>query len=152
MQTASVLPFASLLSSSSDTSLELRYWSQHLCTSSLDGFSASGDKVFSVHPPPVLGKKDSSSGTVLTYVVSFNYTAGDADSNTQVSIRAFLPLWVFLYVLQFLFMPLIARDYWVSNFFGNTMYLFALGYYFVITFLGYNGERECPCASRLSFD
>jgi hypothetical protein len=56
-----------------------------------------------------------------------------------VSIRAFLPLWVFLYVLQFLFMPLIARDYWVSNFFGNTMYLLAFGYYFVITFLGYNG-------------
>ncbi|KAM0716885.1 hypothetical protein Q7P37_006737 [Cladosporium fusiforme] len=56
----------------------------------------------------------------------------------DVSIRAFLPLWVFLYVLQFLFMPLIARDYWVSNFFGNSMYLLALSYYFVITFLGYN--------------
>jgi hypothetical protein len=60
--------------------------------------------------------------------------------NAQVSIRAFLPLWVFLYVLQFLFMPLIARDYWVSNFFGNSMYLLALSYYFVITFLGYNGR------------
>jgi hypothetical protein len=59
-----------------------------------------------------------------------------------VSIRAFLPLWVFLYVLQFLFMPLIARDYWVSNLFGNTMYLLAFGYYFVITFLGYNGMHE----------
>jgi hypothetical protein len=59
-----------------------------------------------------------------------------------VSIRAFLPLWVFLYVLQFLFMPLIARDYWVSNLFGNTMYLLAFGYYFVITFLGYNGTHE----------
>lgn len=45
-------------------------------------------------------------------------------------------------MLQFLFMPLIARDYWVSNFFGNTMYLLALGYYFVITFLGYNGKRR----------
>jgi len=67
----------------------------------------------------------------------------DANSNTQVSIRAFLPLWVFLYVLQFLFMPLIARDYWVSNFFGNSMYLLALSYYFVITFLGYNGETLC---------
>lgn len=63
----------------------------------------------------------------------------EADEHSQVSIRAFLPLWVFLYVLQFLFMPLIARDYWVSNFFGNTMYLLALSYYFVITFLGYNG-------------
>jgi hypothetical protein len=39
-------------------------------------------------------------------------------------------------------MPLIARDYWVSNFFGNSMYLLALSYYFVITFLGYNGEGE----------
>jgi hypothetical protein len=39
-------------------------------------------------------------------------------------------------------MPLIARDYWVSNLFGNTMYLLAFGYYFVITFLGYNGMHE----------
>jgi hypothetical protein len=63
-------------------------------------------------------------------------------THLQVSIRAFLPLWVFLYVLQFLFMPLIARDYWVSNFCGNTMYLLAFGYYFVITFLGYNGAYQ----------
>ncbi|CAK4022065.1 related to integral membrane [Lecanosticta acicola] len=56
----------------------------------------------------------------------------------DVSIRAFLPVWAFLYVLQFLLMPLIAQDYWVSNLFGNTMYLMALSYYFVITFLGYN--------------
>ena len=39
-------------------------------------------------------------------------------------------------------MPLIAQDYWVSNFFGNTMYLMALSYYFVITFLGYNGMTQ----------
>ena len=60
--------------------------------------------------------------------------------NLQVSIRAFLPVWAFLYALQFLLMPLIAQDYWVSNLFGNTMYLMAWSYYFVITFLGYNGE------------
>lgn len=72
----------------------------------------------------------------------------EADEHAQVSIRAFLPLWVFLYVLQFLFMPLIARDYWVSNFFGNTMYLLALSYYFVITFLGYNGAQN-PKSSLL---
>lgn len=63
----------------------------------------------------------------------------------QVSIRAFLPVWVFLYVVQFLLMPVIARDYWVSLFFGNLLYLVAFGYYFVITFLGYNGM-----SSRLS--
>lgn len=62
----------------------------------------------------------------------------------QVSIRAYLPIWTFLYVLQFLLMPLIAQDYWVSNLFGNTMYLMALCYYFVITFLGYNGTSLNP--------
>ena len=31
---------------------------------------------------------------------------------TQVSIRAFFPVWVVLYVVQFLLMPLISRDYW----------------------------------------
>jgi hypothetical protein len=51
-------------------------------------------------------------------------------------------VWTFLYVLQFLLLPLIAQDYWVSNLFGNTMYLMAWSYYFVITFLGYNGELE----------
>jgi hypothetical protein len=53
-------------------------------------------------------------------------------------------------VLQFLFMPLIARDYWVSNFFGNTMYLLAFGYYFVITFLGYNGMHKKPIYTNCS--
>ncbi|KAF2155377.1 UNC-50 [Myriangium duriaei CBS 260.36] len=56
----------------------------------------------------------------------------------DVSIRAFFPVWVFLYVVQFLLMPVISRDYWVSEFFGNLLYLVAFGYYFVITFLGYN--------------
>jgi len=61
-----------------------------------------------------------------------------------------LPVWAFLYVLQFLLMPLIAQDYWVSNFFGNTMYLLALSYYFVITFLGYNGMLHWPLSGLKS--
>ncbi|KAF2087204.1 UNC-50 [Saccharata proteae CBS 121410] len=56
----------------------------------------------------------------------------------DVSIRAFFPVWVFLYVVQFLLMPIIARDHWASTLFGNTLYLLAFGYYAVITFLGYN--------------
>ncbi|KAF4556210.1 UNC-50-like protein [Elsinoe fawcettii] len=56
----------------------------------------------------------------------------------DVSIRAFFPIWVFLYVIQFLLMPVISRDYWISEFFGNSLYFLAFGYYFVITFLGYN--------------
>lgn len=61
---------------------------------------------------------------------------------SQVSIRAFFPVWVFLYVVQFLLMPVVSRDYWVSLFFGNSLYLVAIGYYLVITFLGYNGMHE----------
>ncbi|KAK4982307.1 translation initiation factor IF-2 [Elasticomyces elasticus] len=60
----------------------------------------------------------------------------------DVSIRAFFPVWVFLYVVQFLLMPVISRDYWVSLFFGNSLYLLAFGYYMVITFLGYNGRLK----------
>jgi hypothetical protein len=30
----------------------------------------------------------------------------------DVSIRAFFPVWVFLYVVQFLLMPVVAKDYW----------------------------------------
>ncbi|KAK8222083.1 translation initiation factor IF-2 [Zalaria obscura] len=48
----------------------------------------------------------------------------------DVSIRAFFPVWVWLYVVQFLLMPVIARDNFVSVFFGNSLYLIAFGYYF----------------------
>jgi hypothetical protein len=30
----------------------------------------------------------------------------------DVSIRAFFPVWLFLYVVQFLLMPVIAKGYW----------------------------------------
>ncbi|KAI9771448.1 MAG: hypothetical protein M1840_002068 [Geoglossum simile] len=35
-------------------------------------------------------------------------------------------------------MPVVSRDYWISLFLGNTLYLIAFTYYIVITFLGYN--------------
>jgi hypothetical protein len=57
----------------------------------------------------------------------------------DVAIRAFFPVWVFLYVVQFVLMPVIAREYWLSLVMGNTLYLAAGAYYTVITFLGYNG-------------
>jgi hypothetical protein len=59
----------------------------------------------------------------------------------DVSIRAFFPVWVFLYVVQFLLMPLISQGYWVSLFFGNSLYLIAFGYYTVVNFFGYNGKQ-----------
>ena len=56
----------------------------------------------------------------------------------DVSIRAFFPVWVLLYVVQFVLWPVISRSYWFSLFVGNSLYLAAAGYYFVISFLGYN--------------
>lgn len=84
-------------------------------------------------------------------MVTFGVARDSLTSGFKVSIRAFVPVWVFLYVIQFLLMPLIAQDYWVSNFFGNTMYLAALSYYFVITFLGYNGKVYCGKAMTSNF-
>lgn len=57
----------------------------------------------------------------------------------DVSIRAFFPVWVFVYVVQFILMPVVAKEIWLSRFFGNLIYLVAFSYYCVITFLGYNG-------------
>lgn len=74
----------------------------------------------------------------------------------DVAIRAFVPVWVFLYVVQFLCMPLVGTDHWyvlsiskryfildtnpprVSLVLSNSLYVIALNYYFIITFLGYN--------------
>ena len=30
----------------------------------------------------------------------------------QVAIRAFFPVWVLLYVVQFVLLPVISKDYW----------------------------------------
>lgn len=59
---------------------------------------------------------------------------------TQVSNRAFFPLYLHLYVVQFLLLPLLTRSpsNFLTTFLGNTLYLSALTYYTYITFLGYN--------------
>ncbi|KAF8250204.1 UNC-50 [Wilcoxina mikolae CBS 423.85] len=56
----------------------------------------------------------------------------------EIGVRAFFPVWVFLYIIQFLMMPLLTRDYWISIFLGNSLYLIAFSFYCIITFLGYN--------------
>ncbi|ORY12743.1 UNC-50 protein [Clohesyomyces aquaticus] len=74
----------------------------------------------------------------------FNMEEGEGAAELEfgycwdVAIRAFVPIWVFLYVVQFLLMPVIASKLWISVLVGNTLYLVALNYYFIITFLGYN--------------
>ncbi|KAL5334171.1 UNC-50 [Aspergillus crustosus] len=58
----------------------------------------------------------------------------------DVSNRAFFPLYLHLYVIQFLLLPLLTRSpsNFLATFLGNTLYLSALTYYTYITFLGYN--------------
>ncbi|KNG88016.1 integral membrane protein [Aspergillus nomiae NRRL 13137] len=58
----------------------------------------------------------------------------------DVSNRAFFPLYLHLYVVQFLLLPLLTRSpsNFLATFLGNTLYLSALAYYTYITFLGYN--------------
>ncbi|KAL8657197.1 MAG: hypothetical protein Q9226_002156 [Calogaya cf. arnoldii] len=56
----------------------------------------------------------------------------------DVAIRAFFPVWICLYVGQFVLWYLIRGDHWISLFLGNTLYLVAFSYYVVIFFLGYN--------------
>ncbi|OZJ06285.1 hypothetical protein BZG36_00815 [Bifiguratus adelaidae] len=57
----------------------------------------------------------------------------------DVHCNAFFPLFLALYVVQFVFMPLLVHDNFVAKFVGNSMYLVAIVYYLYITFLGYNG-------------
>ncbi|KAF3229418.1 hypothetical protein TWF106_004335 [Orbilia oligospora] len=35
-------------------------------------------------------------------------------------------------------MPLLSKNWWISLFIGNTLYLVAFSFYCVVTFLGYN--------------
>ena len=56
----------------------------------------------------------------------------------DVSIRAFFPPYVFLYIIQFILMPGIDHTNRVSAFCANLLYLAAGIYWTLITFLGYN--------------
>ncbi|VVT50003.1 uncharacterized protein SAPINGB_P002552 [Magnusiomyces paraingens] len=56
----------------------------------------------------------------------------------DVHCNAFLVIWVYLYVLQFLLLPLLTRSAWFAMFLGNSLYAVALAHYCVIAFYGYN--------------
>jgi len=48
-------------------------------------------------------------------------------------------LFLILYVVQYFFVPVLMADSIFATIFGNTLYLVAFVYYYLITFLGYNG-------------
>lgn len=57
----------------------------------------------------------------------------------DVHLNAFFPILVILHFVQlFVYHIFIEREWFVSTWFGNTLWLIALGYYVYITFLGYS--------------
>lgn len=56
----------------------------------------------------------------------------------DVHCNSFLIIWVALYMIQFILLPLLTMENWLGLFLGNTLYFISLSYYFVITFYGYN--------------
>lgn len=55
----------------------------------------------------------------------------------DIHCNAFFPLFVLLYVGQYLFLPLLIDQSLFSIVAGNTLYAVALGYYVYVNFLGY---------------
>jgi len=84
----------------------------------------------------------------------------------DVHCNAFFPVFVWLYVVQFVFMPLLTTPLWysphisvpwltlgdarISMFVGNTLYAVAFIYYTYITFLGYNCIPPSPALTFVS--
>lgn len=57
----------------------------------------------------------------------------------DVHCNSFLIIWCLLYLLQFFMLPILTiKKLFVSLLLGNTLYFTAIGYYFVVTFYGFN--------------
>jgi hypothetical protein len=56
----------------------------------------------------------------------------------DVHCNAYLIIWLCLYFVQFFVMPVLRMNNIISTVIGNTLYFFALSYYCLITFYGYN--------------
>ncbi|KGK37279.1 hypothetical protein JL09_g3567 [Pichia kudriavzevii] len=56
----------------------------------------------------------------------------------DIHCNAYLMIWLCLYFVQFFCLPLLRMNNFLSTLVGNTLYFFALSYYFLITFYGYN--------------
>lgn len=56
----------------------------------------------------------------------------------DVHCNSFFPLFIILYVVQYFFLLLFMRDGFVFTLLANAAYTIAVGYYFYVTFLGYD--------------
>lgn len=55
----------------------------------------------------------------------------------DIHCNAYFPMFVALYVLQYLMLPLLLSDSFFATFLANTLYAAALSYYHYVSFLGY---------------
>lgn len=56
----------------------------------------------------------------------------------DVHCNSFLLIWVLLYLVQLILLPILVMDNFVSRLLGNTLYFFSWSQYVLITFYGYN--------------
>ncbi|KAJ1965269.1 hypothetical protein GGI12_000873 [Dipsacomyces acuminosporus] len=56
----------------------------------------------------------------------------------DVHCNSFFAFFVFAYVLQFFFLPVLMKTSWISLFLGNTLFALAASAYAFITYLGYH--------------
>ncbi|KAJ2413584.1 hypothetical protein GGF47_005860, partial [Coemansia sp. RSA 2524] len=56
----------------------------------------------------------------------------------DVHCNSFFAFFVFAYVLQFLFLPLLMKTSWISLFLGNSLFVLAASAYAYITYLGFH--------------
>lgn len=56
----------------------------------------------------------------------------------DVHCNSFFVVFLWLYILQFLILPVVNRTNWLSVIIGNTLYFASFAHYSVITFLGYS--------------
>ncbi|CAI4623490.1 CEL_1a_G0033890.mRNA.1.CDS.1 [Saccharomyces cerevisiae] len=66
----------------------------------------------------------------------------------DVHCNSFLIILLCLYFIQFLLLPIINLQNWISLLIGNSLYCFAIGHYFILTFYGYN---QLPFLKNLNF-
>lgn len=56
----------------------------------------------------------------------------------DVHCNAYLLIWVLLYLIELVLLPVLRLDNYIATLLGNTLYFIALAYYFIISFYGYN--------------
>jgi len=97
--------------------------------------------------------------TTLWYISNkFMLKPGYRDQDVEwgfsfdVHLNAFFPILIILHFVQlFVYHILIEKDWFVSTWFGNTLWLIALGYYIYITFLGYSSLQILQKTKRFLY-